>query len=146
MVDSSDVLMLRPVYLREAYPALDAPRHGDAAMIAATVYPLAAPANDALAFFTAEAEPELAATGAPPVACFRSESAPNTFPALPVRTGESVLVWFARFADEAQHAAHLRALAASPAWTDDVLPRLSGYLAAPPQHLRLAPSARSQFR
>lgn len=146
MIDSSDVLMLRPVYLYDGYPTRDAPRTGAAGLVTATICPLATPADDVVAFFVRDVEPVLVACGASLVALFRTEPAPNTFPALPVRTGENVLAWFARFADAEQHAVHLRALDTSSAWTDDVLPRLTGYLDGTPQHLRLAPTSRSQLR
>lgn len=50
----------------------------------------------------------------------RTEHAENTFPALPVRTGEDVVLWFT---------------------TGDTapLPDLSAYLKSAPQQLRLAP-------
>jgi hypothetical protein len=39
-------------------------------------------------------QPALAAAGTPVHAAYRSEHAENTFPALPVRTGEDVVLWF----------------------------------------------------
>jgi hypothetical protein len=88
----------------------------------------------------------LTETGATPLACLRSEHATNTFPALPVRTGENVFVWFARFADERHLAEHLDRLEHSDRWRDKVLPVLSEMLARTPQRLRLAPTARSLLR
>ncbi|MFI7150859.1 NIPSNAP family protein [Nonomuraea sp. NPDC050022] len=84
-------------------------------------------------FFAREAVPVLREAGVPPVACFETEAAENTFPALPVRTGEQVFVWFARFdrpSDEREVA----------------LPGLESRLTSPPQRLRLAPTARSALR
>ncbi|MEO3860645.1 hypothetical protein [Acrocarpospora sp. B8E8] len=97
-------------------------------------------------FFHQRVRPALADTGATPVASLQSEHAPNTFPALPVRTGENVFVWFARFADQAHLDDHLRRLDRSRQWQTDVLPGLSATLASPPQRLRLAPTARSSLR
>jgi hypothetical protein len=61
------------------------------------------------------------ATAIEPLAWFVTERAANTFPALPVREGENVLVWFSRDA-----------------------PRPG--IGRPAQTLRLAPAARSRLR
>jgi hypothetical protein len=53
-------------------------------------------------FFERQARPVLTATGATPLSCLRTEYAENTFPALPVRTGEHV---YARFAHDHGRAA-----------------------------------------
>ncbi|MGN9781997.1 NIPSNAP family protein [Nonomuraea sp. ZG12] len=84
-------------------------------------------------FFAGQVEPVLAEGGAAPVACFESEHAVNTYPALPVRTGEEVFVWFARF----EQARDERVVE---------VPALEKYLTAPPRRLRLAPAARSALR
>ncbi|MFD1546717.1 NIPSNAP family protein [Nonomuraea guangzhouensis] len=81
-------------------------------------------------FFAQEAVPVLKEAGVPPIACFETETAENTFPALPVRTGEQVFIWFARFDRPAEE-------------REVALPGLESRLTAPPQRLRLAPTARS---
>jgi len=135
MIDSDDVLMLRPVYLRDGYPQPGASRGGDPSLIAATIYHVTDVAA-AVDGFRRDVEPELGVT---PLACLRTEVAPNTFPALPVREDARVVVWLARFADADEHDAHRRA-------TAGVHDRLADYLTAPPLQLRLAPTARSQLR
>ncbi|MET0230771.1 MAG: hypothetical protein ABW186_07575, partial [Rhodanobacteraceae bacterium] len=63
----------------------------------------------------------------------------------PVRTGEHVFIWFARFDDAAAwHAAETR-LAKSEHWTR-LRTRLERVLAAPPERLVLEPTARSRLR
>jgi hypothetical protein len=57
--------------------------------------------------FEAEVRPALEAAGASVVGWMITETAENTFPRLPVREGEPVLVWIGRFADAAAHADHL---------------------------------------
>ncbi|GAA1012730.1 NIPSNAP family containing protein [Acrocarpospora pleiomorpha] len=152
MIDSDDVLLLRPVpgYSGFPAPAIGRPPAGAPAppsLILATIYQRDRPFDKAFAdFFHQRAHPVLAKTGATPMASLQSEHAPNTFPALPVRTGENVFVWFARFADQTHLDDHLRRLDSSHQWQTDVLPDLSATLAAPPQRLRLAPTARSSLR
>ncbi|HEY7046812.1 MAG TPA: NIPSNAP family protein [Jatrophihabitantaceae bacterium] len=135
MVDSDDVLMLRPIYLGDGYPHLGEPRGGDPSLIAATVYHVTDEAA-ALDEFRRSVEPELDIA---PLACLRTEAAPNTFPALPVREDARVVLWLARFADADEYDAHRRA-------TSRVHERLAEYLTESPQQLRLAPTARSQLR
>jgi hypothetical protein len=48
--------------------------------------------------------------------------------------------------DDEAYAGHRRALAASPVWRRKVVPELERLSVAPPQELRLRPTARSQFR
>ncbi|WP_147255591.1 hypothetical protein [Streptomyces sp. PT12] len=88
----------------------------------------------------------LAETGGEPLAYLRSEHAPNTFPALPVREDEEVFVWFARFTDEGHIDDHLDRLRRAERWRDEALPALSERWARPPQRLRLAPTDRSALR
>lgn len=127
MVDSDDVLLLRP-----AGPAWDLPTgrppqgtvEAPAARFTASIAHLPEPATQAFRdFFAAEIAPTV-----PVIARFETEYARNTFPALPVRTGEHVFVWFSR-GD------------APPA-----VPALDGWLAKPIETLRLTPTARSRLR
>ena len=98
------------------------------------------------AFFTSQVAPVLSQTGAAPLAWLRTEYAENTFPALPVRTGENVFVWFSRFADSAGLGAHRDALAHSRRWHTTVRPALLTMLTGEPQQLTLAPTPRSLLR
>jgi hypothetical protein len=76
----------------------------------------------------------------------QTEYAENTFPALPVRTGEHAFVWFARFSSAAQASASEDRLSRSDLWQEKVLPTLSAMAARTPDRLRLAPTARSLLR
>jgi hypothetical protein len=144
MVDSDDVLLLRP---RQAF-ALDGlmrPRLGEpapAGLLTATICPVPPDQAAVLARrFDDQVRPVLERLGAPVLAQFLTEPARNTSPRLRVRAGESVFVWFAAFADAAAQARHQQAAAADPAvmaWT--------GRLDAAPQTLRLAPTPRSLLR
>jgi NIPSNAP len=117
MIDSDDVLLLRPC-TPFALPERTRPPAGAEtpdSLVFITVCPLAAPI---------EAEfPDA------PIAVLQTERARNTYPALPVREGETVLVWIS--GDEQR-------LTRSAIWPE-LRPRLTG----PPRELRLRPTARS---
>ena len=145
MIDSDNVLLLRPA---GASMPLEAWRRGKTPVgrLLALVCPLAA-APDArfVAAFLQDWLPLIARHGGTLAGCCVTESSANTFPRLPVREGEHVLVALARFA--APEGCDLAA-AASKA-PHDGLARIfdeSGVrVVAPPQVLRLAPTARSRF-
>jgi hypothetical protein len=146
MIDSSDVLLLRPALPGPAFAALaerglaDAPP--PASLVSVTLYHCDAPVDaDFVELFTRKVEPVLLDAGARAVACLKTEPAENNFPALPVRTGEHVFGWFSWFADEARHRAYTKRLARSA-----MLPDLMARLCRPPEELRLSPTARSALR
>jgi quinol monooxygenase YgiN len=148
MVDSDDVLLLRPAAgdtgfdLPAALPDSAAP-----SLVTVTLYHLPLRAGDEFAdLFVREARPLLAELGAPPLACLRTEHSENNFPALPVREGENVFAWVAAFADRDAHQEHVRLLGRSTRWTHDLLPLLTKHLARGPEQLHLAPTTRSRLR
>lgn len=119
MIDTDNVLLLKPVGRDPVAPATRRPAIGETqggGLIIATIYPLAHGAEDAFlaALDTSDA-----------IACFRTEHAPNSYPRLPVREGESVVVTLRR------------SIASTP---------LPDGLIAAPQVMRLAPTARSLLR
>jgi hypothetical protein len=153
MIDSDNVLLLRPVTPRSGFPAPAAQRPpiGHTApppsLLLATIYHRDRPFDEAFVdFFDRRLRPVLVETGAAPLACFQTEHAENTFPALPVRAGENVFAWFARLPSPAHLSDHLHRLDRSERWHDRVLPALSAMLDRAPQRLRLAPTARSLLR
>lgn len=143
MVDSDDVLLLRPAAEDAAFPRSTG-AHAGSAVITATVHPVrdTAAEEDLLEFLHAEVDPTLLAAGRRPLAELRTEPAQNTFPALPVREGEHVVVRFARYPTAAAYESYRRHVAADSApWRDDLLARLTG----PPQALRLQPTPGSRL-
>lgn len=145
MLDSDDVLLLRPVYLADGFtpgtgrrPPTGSVSTPDG-LVVATLCHFDRPIDDDL---LARVQPGLLAAldraGAPALMVLASEYAANNFPALPVREGEHVLAWLQCFADEAAWQRHRAALAATPAWAEPG--RLS---TREPQVLRLAPTPRS---
>jgi hypothetical protein len=113
MIDSDDVLLLRP-----RAPGFPAPgREQSPTMVVATI---------CLRPFEAEAAPLVTEAGGRPLATLETEPAENDYPALPVRTGEDVVVWLSSF--DSPERFRVRRLPAQV------------------QHLRLAPTARSLLR
>jgi hypothetical protein len=153
MIDSDNVLLLRPVTARSGFPAPAAARppvgytQAPPSRALVTLYYRDRPFDQAFVdFFDRQARPVLIEAGATPLACLQTEHAENTFPALPVRTGENVFAWLARFPSPAGLDDHLRQIERSAGWRDRVLPALSALITGGPQQLRLAPTARSQLR
>lgn len=152
MIDSDDVLLLRPV---DASAGLVLPRtrpHAAAAeppgaFVLVTIYLLRSPVDDAFVrWFETRVSPLMAATGAPPIARFRTEYGKNEFPKLPVREGEHAFVWISSFASVAAYEQHRARLARSTSGRITVESELARRCASPPQKLRLAPTARSRSR
>ena len=85
-------------------------------------------------------------TGASILAYFETESSANTFPALPVREGENVFIWFSLFRDQMAYEDHCAALSKSARWRGKVSQELTRRLEKPPEVLKLSPTARSQLR
>jgi NIPSNAP len=153
MIDSDNVLLLRPASARSAFPFSGTSRppagHTEppTSLVLATIYYRDRPFDDDfLNFFDRQARPALADAGAEPLALLQTEYAENTFPALAVRTGEHAFVWFARFSSAAQAGASEDRLSRSDLWQEKVLPTLSAMAARAPDRLRLAPTARSLLR
>jgi hypothetical protein len=151
MIDADNVLLLRPVHQTSAFPLASASRPpvgagAPSSLVSATVYHLEpAAAAKFPQFFRDAVSPTLQSAGIEPIATFTTESAPNTYPRLPVREGEQVFVWLARFdSSDAQTRAFER-LSESPSWTA-VETKLTKRLKSPTQQLRLQPTARSLLR
>jgi hypothetical protein len=135
MLDSDDVLLLRPAWDGAALSVPTQPRapRGETALPAGVLHAL-------VLHLKAPAVPELLsacralpAAGARVLAWYASEAAPNNFPRLPVREGEPVLLGLALFDDAP----------VGEGWARATDAQLQPWLARPSQHLRLAPTARS---
>lgn len=126
MVDVSDVLLLRPAapHTGLTVSADDSPE----AVFLATLYFRDEPFDAAfLAEFDRTVRPVLPSE---PLACLQTDHAENNFPALPVRSGENIFVWLARFKNVSE----------LEDW-----PRPEGISVAR-QELRLTPTAGSRLR
>jgi hypothetical protein len=95
-----------------------------------TICSLDAPAN--VESLTRTLLPALADAASPSLATFVEEPSENTFPALPVRTGEHVVVWVQRVLDRLARAGRPRARtrraapATSPLADGEITPALNG--------------------
>jgi hypothetical protein len=113
-------------------------------LIVATIHYFDAPVDDGfVAFFEKAVKPVVADAGASVLAYFVTEHTKNTFPALPVREGENVFVWFARFNDAAACEAYIAALTQFPRWRDEISKELARRLKREPDILKLSPTTRS---
>ena len=146
MVDVDNVLLLRP-----ARPGLGFSLNGEragrgdeaqaAGVVVATVHDLGGADSGAGALVRKMLEPALSAANGTIEAVFVTEPGPNDFPALPVREGANVVVWFASFPDV--DAYEQRARSAEWRAAGQAFQRSSS---APPEVLRLAPTPRSLLR
>ena len=148
MIDSDNVLLLRPAGDDAGLPPAAAPRPtiGAAAPAGALclgICPLQAPAEQGFTQkFDGQLAPLLQQHGASLIARYVTEASVNTFPRLPVREDTRVFVWLARFDDVTQLDAHLQALRASAAWRQ----MLAEDSTQAPELRRLVPTARSELR
>lgn len=151
MIDSDDVLLLRPVSVESGFPTANRARPPAAtdtpppeSIVTATICYRDAPVDETfLDFFADRVQPVLLEARARPIACLQTESAQNTYPALPVRTDDQVFIWFSSFATAELYREHTDRLSKSPVWQQTVLPELLAHLVCPPRQLRLMPTARS---
>ncbi len=148
MLNSDNVLLLRPVGSGAIFAASDRPSNDAVAippgLITVTICSLAPNTEEQFADrFDQKARPLLEKAGARIDATFVTERSANSFPRLPVREGETVFVWFASFADERSYAAHREALFISKDWTGNVFTELDRQLWRPMEMSRLTPTARS---
>ena len=150
MIDSDDVLLLRPTSLDRGIPAARPPighTEPPASAMLVTLHFRDRPFDETFAkFFDEEVRVTLGELGATPIAGLQTEYAENTYPALPVRDGEHVFAWIARFPDVAALDEHRRRLERSQRWRELTLPGLLAEGVTGSQSLRLTPTARSRLR
>jgi hypothetical protein len=151
MIDSDNVLLLRPIHGRSANSAvangLDMGSFGRDALVVANIHYVDSSALESFAqFFEKTMNPTLTITGAHVIAAFETEAARNTFSRLPVREGETVLIWLAAFRDTRQFEEHVMALRDSPDWRKHAPQDVLRQFSRKPEVLRLAPTPRSQLQ
>jgi hypothetical protein len=154
MIDSDDVLLLKPVRPASAFafdPSLrpagsaEKPPSG---VIVATVYPLdervsSAPIESAAAAI----EAACSGAGVTLLAQLTTERAVNTYPKLPVREDANVLVTITSFPNEEAYRRSLEQLHSSPIWKDRVVRELEAIGGVEPAELLLLePTPRSFLR
>jgi quinol monooxygenase YgiN len=152
MVNSDNVLLLRPIDPPNGFNDLSAERPPvndttvPSSLVIATTYSLREGAQAKFAaFFRESIRPALQAAGITLRATFATEHSPNNYPALPIRTGEEVFVWFASYGGDAAYVDSMARLSESRAWIQ-ARSRLTRFLKAAPQELHLRPTSRSLVR
>jgi NIPSNAP len=145
MIDSDNVLLLRPAWLEAGFP-MDLALRPDMSAVKAppgfvdvTMFHLKQAASDELlAFCRAHMSRVLREGGAVCQGWYCDETGENTFTRLPVRTGEHLLVGIALF----KNAQAFEAFGASKIWQQQIAPQLHSHFMST-QSLRLTPTARS---
>lgn len=149
MIDSDDVLLLKPAWPEAGFDLAGARRpfpddkaadsRSERILVAAIHHILPGKEPEFVALYRREAMP-LAAGRL--IAAFISEHAENTFPRLPVRADDNVFVALRTFDTVGEHATSTARLAASPEWKAFAVD--AGKLEArPAETLRLTPTSRS---
>ena len=150
MIDSDNVLLLHPTTPTSGFSLgnKERPRVGASEvrseLIAATIYYFDAPVYAGfIEFFEKTVKPAMTDSGATVLAYLVTEHSENTFPALPVRQGENVFVWFARFNDPVAYERHIAALTQFSRWRNEISKEPTRRLKREPEILKLSPTTRS---
>jgi hypothetical protein len=147
MLDSDNVLLLRPVEPGLGFAPQAASRTGSDSIIGATIYDLGgADAMQFAQFFERSVLPHLTAAGVEPMARLVTEEAPNNFPRLPTRERDRTFIWFARWTDLPAEDAFVARFSALSGWRDAAPESVLSALMRKPERLRLMPTSRSSLR
>ncbi|WP_254407164.1 NIPSNAP family protein [Streptomyces sp. GMY02] len=151
MVDSDNVLLLRPLPPGRGFGVTPSERRQPGAtapdrFVAATLWHFPPHTHDGIELIQDGLVPLLRQAGPAPFAVLTTETAANTFPRLPVRTGENIVAVFTSYSDENAHRRHLADAMAHPLVRNEILPDIERTQTAAPQLLRLAPTVRSLIR
>lgn len=147
MVDSDDVLLLRPAWegsgvgVQRVRPPAGTRGEGQG-LVDITVFTLRQAPTSRLLDAAQHAGRVLREGGALDAAWYVTEPSPNNFPRLPIREGLQVLVGVALFPGRQQ----FEAFVASGRWQAEAAALLQPHLAGGPRTMRLAPTARSALR
>lgn len=147
MVDSDNVLLLEPASPNTVFSPGPRPigaASTDTGLIVTTIYYPRPGTKEFSAFFAQSVRPLVAASGVAILGEYAASARPNNFPRLPIREGENVFVWFARFKSAADYEQHRTSLGNTPSWSR-VAPQLEAQLARPTETLRLVPTSRSRL-
>lgn len=148
MVNSDNVLLLRPAPDQRPFSA-DHGERGKAGggVILSTIYSLApGAAGGFIEFFRQSVAPVIERASGRLDAVFETEPAANSFPRLPVRAGETVVVTFVSYPDATAYAEAVGHLSRQADWRDRIKPSLNEYLWRAPEEAMLVPTRQSRFR
>ena len=151
MIDSDNVLLLRPIQRRsdnsDVANGLDMGLLHRSALVVANIHYVDRSAIENFAqFFESTMSHALRIAGAHVIAAFETEAATNTFSRLPVREGETVLIWLTAFRDARHFEGHVAALRDSPDWRKHAPQDVLRQFSRKPEVLRLTPTPRAQLR
>jgi hypothetical protein len=147
MVDTDNVLLLRPAATGQGIAAPATERAEARSVIGATIYYLGGVESQAFShFFDRMILPRLAAAGVFPIARLVSEETPNNYPQLALRDRERVYVWLGRWTSESAADAFAAHSPLPSGWRDDAPEALLPAFMRKPEQLRLSPTQRSLLR
>ena len=153
MIDSDNVLLLEPAEAGAGFaglPTKTSPRTTASAgsdIVVATLYYAQPDSLGAFsALFNQSTRKHLERAGARTVAEYVTSTQENNFPRLPIRSGEHIFVWLARFESGQSYDVYRVRLAADRAWITRDWPTAREHLIREPEVLRLAPTVRSRLR
>lgn len=140
MVDSDNVLLLRPTY--DLWKQDTQRAQTEAPLVTASIYYLGGVHTDAFtAFFEATLRPQIVSLGARPFATLVTEASANNFPALPVRDQEHAFIWLGAWDNDEAFNAFRSGFAAMSGWRDKATEELMPALMRKPELLRLRHTA-----
>jgi NIPSNAP len=147
MVDTDNVLLLRPAAVGQGITALATPRADTRSVIVATIYYLGGVESSAFShFFDRTILPQLAAAGVYPIARLVTEESPNNYPRLAIRDRERVFVWLGHWTSESAAESFAAHAPLPSGWRDAAPEALLPALMRKPERLRLSPTRRSRLR
>lgn len=150
MVDSDNVLLLEPAAPGRGFRTLP-PRPGGrdngTGLVVVTLYYTKPDKLEAFeSLFHQTMRHHLEQAGARTVAEYVTSGEVNNFPRLPIRVGEHIFVWIARFQSAEAYDAFQTRLSTAPAWKNRIESAVRSHLTREPEVLRLAPTGRSRLQ
>ncbi len=153
MIDSDNVLLLEPADAGAGFAGLPTrtspPPKASAGsdIVVATLYYTQPDSLKAFSsLFKQSIRKHLERAGARTVAEYVTSTQVNNFARLPIRLGEYIFVWLARFESSQSYDVYRASLAADRTWTTRDWPTVREHLIREPEVLRLAATARSRLR
>jgi hypothetical protein len=147
MIDSDNVLLLRPASTGSGFPATQGTAGGSSHIIGARIHYLdTVEPTQFAAYFASSILPRVVQLGARPIGQFITESAANNFPRLPIREHDHVYVWFARWNAVKDEEEFSRRWSEASGWRDETPAAMLPALMRKPERLRLSPTDRSELQ
>lgn len=146
MVDSDNVLLIQPANPGSGIDVNDRGSSRRRGIILAAIHYLTPETLDPFtAFHRLRIAPSITSTGGRLLGAFVSETAPNNFPRLPVRSSDHVHVSFTRFDNEDRLHASLARFNARSGWRDGAPESLLPAFMRKPELIRLSPTGASRL-